>query len=124
VNSILDLIRDLLGEDDAAPDNFEIKAKLIRWGGGDNFPDEHSWARSYLSDYLTSLFREHGIASVLIAIEELEAELEELGEGLPDYYRQDRFNSKLNQALNIARRNDIRWAREREEKKRRGFLQP
>ncbi|OGY27739.1 MAG: hypothetical protein A2Z42_02755 [Candidatus Woykebacteria bacterium RBG_19FT_COMBO_43_10] len=124
MSDILDQVRDLLGEDDDSLDNSQIKAKLVEWGGGDNFPDKHSWARSTLERRLADLFREHGVASVLIAIEELEVELEELGEGLPDYYRQDCFNSKLNQALKIARRNDLRWVRERKEKKRRGFPQP
>jgi hypothetical protein len=119
--NILDQVRDFLGEDDEVPtDNFEIKAKLVEWGGGDNFPDEHSQARSYLTDYLANLFREHGIASVLIAVEELEAELEAMELELPDYYRRDRFNSKLNQALKIARRNEARWAKEWEERRQRG----
>ena len=121
---VLDQVRAFLGEDDDSPDNFQIKAKLVEWGGGDNFPDEHSWARPTLDRRLADLFREHGIASVLIAIEELEAELEAMGLELPGYYRQYRFNSKLNQALKIARRNDLRWVRERKEKKRRGFPQP
>lgn len=104
-------VRDLLGKDDDLPDNFEIKAEIVAWGGGDHFPDEYSWAR------LVNLFRNHGVALVLDTIAELEAELEEMGLELPEYYREGRPNSKLDQALQIARRNEAQWAREREERR-------
>lgn len=115
MSGILDQVREYLGEDDEVPtDNSEIKAKLVELGGGDHFPDERSWAS------LVNLFRYHGIAPVLDTIAELEVELEEMGLELPEYYRDGRPNSKFDQALKIARRNEGQWAIEREERRHRG----
>lgn len=112
-------VRKLLGEDTDPPDNSLIKAKLIKWGGGDHFPDEHSWARSSIDRRLVKLFRKHGIAPVLATLKGLEVELRKSGKSLPGYYQGGRPNSKLDQALKIARRNEARWVRERKERKQR-----
>lgn len=118
---ILDEVRALVDKGgEVSTKSLEIRAKLVAWGGAKgNFPEEHPWAAPSLERRLVNLFRKHGIDLVLIAIEELEEELEAMGLELPDYYRRnDRRGSKFKRAFKIACKSEKRWAREREGRNR------
>lgn len=120
---ILDEVRVLVDKGgEVSTESLEIRAKLVAWGGGakGNFPEKYPWAVPSLERRLINLFRKHGIDLVLIAIEELEEELEAVGLELPDYYRRsDRRGSKFKRAFRIACKSEKRWARDREERRQR-----
>lgn len=119
---VLDEVRALVDEgDEVSAESLEIRAKLVAWGGAEgNFPEKRPWAIPSLEQRLVRLFRRHGIDLVLIAIEELEEELEAVGLELPDYYRRNNFRGrKFEKAFRIACTNEARWVRRREERKQR-----
>lgn len=119
---ILDEVRALVAEgDEVSAESLEIRAKLVAWGGAEgNFPEKRPWAIPSLERRLVDLFRKYGIDPVLIAIEELEEELEAVGLELPGYYRRnDRRGRKFKKALRIAFKSEKRWVREGEERRQR-----
>ena len=112
------------------PDSFRIKAKLIEWGGGRQFPKKWPWALKYLSGYLCDLFDEFGQEEVLKAVDDLRVELEEHGIETPTYYRRDIPDSKISFAIDyypkhveLTKKLDAERAdRERKEQNREDFL--
>ena len=96
-------------------DNSKIRARLIELGDRKDFPDENAPLRATMEHHLAKPFREYSIGRVLDTIEALGVELEALEEELPIYYRRGP-NSKLEQALRVARGNESRWAKERDER--------